>query len=112
MNGDRMPFKAHEMSQEEMRGASYPQDGTTGISVLERQRIPTVGPGPRPVDQIASLEAVSRVNRTPGPGGPLRGVEANTARSNGTEIPTYHSPNSTVEPASPDIDADADDGWR
>jgi hypothetical protein len=102
--GDRGSTGTHEMSQSELRGESYVADPTAGIVVLQRQEIPTVGPGPRPADEPASVGGGQQHFNTPGPGGPLRGVEANTARSNGTEIPTYRSANSDVEPAAPEGD--------
>lgn len=102
--GNRGSTGVHEMSQDELRGGSYPADPTSAPVILSRQEIPTVGPGPRPTDEVASVGGGGQHFNTPGPGGPLRGVEANTARSNGTTIPTYSSPNSDVEPAAPRIE--------
>lgn len=107
--GDRGSTGTHQMSQDELRGASYPAIVGSYPAELSRQEIPTVGPGPRPTDEIAQVVAPnSASNRTPGPGGPLRGVEANTNRSDGTTIPTYHSPDSDVEPAAPEIECEGD----
>lgn len=106
--GNRGSTGVHEMDQSELRGGSYTADPTSAPVILERQQIPTVGPGPRPTDEVASVGGGGQRYNTPGPGGPLRGVEANTNRSNGTEIPTYSSPNSQVEPEAPDICCEGD----
>lgn len=107
--GNRGSTGVHQMSQDELRGESYTADESSAPVILERQQIPTVGPGPRPTDEVASVGGGGQHFNTPGPGGPLRGVEANTNRSNGTEIATYHSPNSAVEPAAPEIECEGED---
>lgn len=91
--GAGMPTGAHVLSDAEMRGYSY-----SGADVTY-QNLPTSG------KTIARVNPGAMGYNTPGPTGPLRGVEANTARANRS--------NSTPITSVDDISAeDLSNGWR
>ena len=81
---NQMPVGAHQMSQTEMRGGSYP-----GMGEDETQVLQTV-----------------QGYKNPGPTENQRGIEANTNRTNGTAITGPPPSNAVTAPEAPAIECD------